>query len=647
MEVSRRRGLVSCLLFACLILGGFHAVSNAADEQKADVASVYITSEDPVNHGRAWIETSREHKTSGTIKMIREDGDIIYDGKLKQIKGRGNSTWGDPKKPYQIKLDKDTDLCETGLEDEANKTWVLLSGYKDRTLMRNQLTFAIAREMGLDYTPHCRQVDLYYDGEYRGLYLLCEKTEVGKGRIDITNLEKQIEKANPDCSPDEQPVKTGLTDRGLICQTVQNLVMPDLDGGYLLEMDYEVRAREEASWFQTLNNQYIVVESPEYLPLSGMNSISDLYQTMENAVYHGGVDPRTGKDYRELVDLESLAKMYLIEELSQDIDAYKSSQYFYKPEGEDKLYAGPVWDFDLAYGDEATYGKLAGPYGFYAGQHALGKRLLMIPSFQEEVKRVYREQLYDIVKNIPEQMSEWSDAYKKSFLRNSELWPDNTTGDGTESCRSLEEFLLDRNEYLYQEIMEWDGTKVNYEGSFVDVSMSDWYYQDVRYTARHSLMKGMGEGLFCPQEDMNRAMIVKVLYRIAGSPEVSSESTFTDVQPDMWYSSAIAWAEENGITQGIGDGLFGINDSVTREDFVTLINRYQGFPEGEADLSVYRDEADVDEYAVNAFRWAVEKGIIRGDDKNALLPGGSLTRAQAAAIIHRLSEMGIDEESET
>ena len=182
-EVSRRRGLVSCLILTCLVFGGFNCVSNAADEQKADVASVYITSEDPVNHGRAWIENSKEHKTSGTIKMIREDGDIIYDGKLKQIKGRGNSTWGDPKKPYQIKLDQDTDLCETGLEDEANKTWVLLSGYKDRTLMRNQLTFAIAREMGLDYTPHCRQVDLYYDGEYRGLYLLCEKTEDRKSVV--------------------------------------------------------------------------------------------------------------------------------------------------------------------------------------------------------------------------------------------------------------------------------------------------------------------------------------------------------------------------------------------------------------------------------------------------------------------------------
>ena len=634
--MSRKR-FVSFLLFLCLIFGGFDVVCSAASKQ-IDVASVYITSTNPVKYGRVWIERSKENKASGTIRMIRRDGSTVYNGKLKQIKGRGNSTWGDPKKPYQIKLDQEADLCETGIQNEANQTWVLLSGYKDCTLMRNQLTFKMADAMGMNYTPHCRQVDLYYDGEYRGLYLLCEKTEVGKGRIEIANLEKQIEKANPDHSPDKQPVKTGVTDRGLKCQTVQNLVMPDLDGGYLLEIDYEVRAREEASWFQTLNDEYIVVKSPEYLPLSGMNFISNVYQTMENAIYNGGVDPDTGKDYRQLVDLESLAKMYLIEELSQDVDAYKSSQYFYKPEEEDKLYSGPVWDFDLAYGDEATYGRRSGPYGFYAGQYGLAKQLLTIPSFQEEVKRVYRDQLYDIVKKMPDQMNQWSVANKNSFLRNSRLWPENTTGDGTEVCRSLEEFLLERNEYLYQEIMEWDGTKVNYEGSFIDVSMSDWYYQDVRYVAKHYLMKGTGHACFYPQGNMNRAMIVKVLYRMAGSPKVSSESTFTDVLPDQWYSSAIAWAEENGIVEGVGNGLFGINDSVKREDFVTLINRYKGYPEGEADLSVYRDGAEIDEYAVNAFQWAVEKGIIRGNNKNALLPGESLTRAQAAAMIHRLSE---------
>lgn len=609
-----------------------------AAERKKNVASVYITSDNPSRYGRTWIEGDKERKATGSVRVVSDSGRVIYEGKLKQIKGRGNSTWGDPKKPYQIKLDQAFDLCETGLQDEANKTWVLLSGYKDCSLMRNQVTFAIADAIGMNYTPNCRQVELYYDNQYRGMYLLSEKTEVGKGRVDVTDLEKEIEKANPGLSPDQQPVKIGKTDKGLKCQTVGNLTMPGRNGGYLLEMDYEVRAVEEASWFETKKQQYVVVKSPEYLPQSGMNYISGLYQTMENAVYNGGVDPETGKDYRELVDVESLAKMYLIEELSQDVDAFKSSLYFYKPEGEEKLYAGPVWDFDLGYGDVATYGKRACPYGFQAGQQELPLRLLMIPSFQEEVKRVYSELLYEAVKSMPEQMWICASNCRNAYSRNSALWPENTSGDGSEAVKDLEEFLLERNEFLYKEIMQWDGSRVNYLGSFVDVRMSDWYYEDIRYAARNDLMKGMERNRFYPQKSMDRAMVITVLYRVAGRPAVHSENTFTDVPSDMWYTKAISWAQENGIAYGVGDGRFNLNENVTRQDFVTLLYRYKGSPAAETDLSSFHDAEEVSDYACDAFKWAIENGIIRGNDKNVLMPSENLTRAQAAAIIRRLKE---------
>ena len=158
---------------------------------------------------------------------------------------------------------------------------------------------------------------------------------------------------------------------------------------------------------------------------------------------------------------------------------------------------------------------------------------------------------------------------------------------------------------------------------------------DVKYADCHDLMNGTGAGIFSPQKTMTRAMIVTVLYRLAGSPDVDHESTFRDVPSDMWYSRAIAWAEENAITNGVGKGLFGLNNNIRREDCVALIHRCVGSPAGTAGLEDFRDESEVAEYALDPFRWAVEKEIIQGDDKMFLRPAGALTRAETAAIIRR------------
>ncbi len=625
------------ILTAVIILSGLMmllAVPSFAAE-KVDVAEVYITSDDVENQGREWVDSSKEHKATGSMLMRDGQGGIIYEGALKQIKSRGNSTWIDPKKPYQVKLQKACDLCGTGLDEEENKTWILLSNYTDDSLLRNQLTFRIAEAIGMAYTPHCRQVDLYYDGEYRGMYLLCEKTEAGTGRVDINDLEKDIEKANPGLEADQQPTVIGSTEKGLRCQTVENLVMPDRDGGYLLELEKADRVVEEASWFQTKRGQFVVVKSPEYLPMTGMNEISGIFQTMENAVYNGGTDPESGKDYREIVDIESLAKAYLIEELSQDVDAFASSFYFYKPDGEEKLYAGPVWDFDLTFGNIHISQMPLSTSGFGAAKTDFGTALLNIPSFQEEVKKIYKKQLYNAVKDTAADVPAWSDVYADHVSGNSEKWPENTVGDGRAAQTALMEYLLERNGYLYYKVMRWNGSAMDFRGTFFDVSPDAWYFDDVKYADCHDLMNGTGAGIFSPQKTMTRAMIVTVLYRLAGSPDVDHESTFKDVPSDMWYSRAIAWAEENAITNGVGKGLFGLNDNIRREDCVALIHRCEGSPAGTAGLEDFRDESEVAEYALDPFRWAVEKEIIQGDDKMSLRPAGALTRAETAAIIRR------------
>ena len=136
------------------------------------VDAMYLVSDDPENEGRAWVESSaaKSNKATGAMVLQTADGTVVYDGDLTQIKGRGNSTWNLSKKPYQIKLDKKTDLLQTGDADNKAKTWVLLANYADVSALRNTLALNLGAEMGMEYYMENRPVELYYDGEYRGVY---------------------------------------------------------------------------------------------------------------------------------------------------------------------------------------------------------------------------------------------------------------------------------------------------------------------------------------------------------------------------------------------------------------------------------------------------------------------------------------------
>ena len=109
---------------------------------------------------------------------------------------------------------------------------------------------------------------------------------------------------------------------------------------------------------------------------------------------------------------------------------------------------------------------------------------------------------------------------------------------------------------------------------FADVSGSDWFYNDVRYVYEKGIMDGTGADRFSPNAPLTRAMIVTILYRMAGSPSVSGSSDFTDVAAGKWFAKAVAWAAANGIVNGYGSGLFGPNDPVTREQLAAILYRY-------------------------------------------------------------------------
>lgn len=180
---------------------------------------------------------------------------------------------------------------------------------------------------------------------------------------------------------------------------------------------------------------------------------------------------------------------------------------------------------------------------------------------------------------------------------------------------------------------------------FTDLDRKQWYHDGVHYCIANSLMYGMGNGKFEPETKLTRAMVVALLYRIEGSPAVTSPSPFKDVKASDWFAEAVIWAAENGIAYGVSETEFDPEASVTREQTAAFLFRYATKigrdTTARADLSSFPDGAKVSGYAVDAIAWAVAKGIISGSLENGvayLMPTGTTTRAQYASIIYRFLE---------
>ena len=175
--------------------------------------------------------------------------------------------------------------------------------------------------------------------------------------------------------------------------------------------------------------------------------------------------------------------------------------------------------------------------------------------------------------------------------------------------------------------------------SYNDVKAGDWYANAVNYVTLTGLMNGTGDG-FSPNLAINRGMMVTVLYRMAGSPEVTAENPFTDVPADTWYTDAVIWASENGITAGTSETTFSPTNSLTREQLATFFYRFADFENPDpieitGDLTGFTDADQVASYATDAMKWAIGEGLISGTTETTLSPKATATRAQVATILMR------------
>ncbi len=288
--------------------------SISANIHYTDLPTIHINTANnaPIN--------SKINYVTGTISVVSPvDTEVMTDVPM-QIRGRGNSTWGLPKKPYKIKLDNKANLL--GMDAKA-KDWVLLANYGDKSLIRNALAFEIGSYLGMSFTPSVRFVDLAVNGDYVGNYMVTDQVEVQKQRVAITE------------------------------QDSADVDLPNITGGYLLEIDGF--AGSEAVWFQTSRGLQVTIKSPdeETINANQRGYISDYIQQFENVVFSSTYkNPDTG--YRAWVDSTSLINWYIACELTGNPDCFWSTN-IYKQRNDPKIYWGPLWDYDIAFDNDNRF----------------------------------------------------------------------------------------------------------------------------------------------------------------------------------------------------------------------------------------------------------------------------------------------------
>lgn len=259
-----------------------------------------------------------------------------------EIRGRGNSSWNFPKKPYQIKFPEQTAV----LGIPADRRWVLIPNYSDKTMLRNFLGFSLSQMTDLAWTPKGHFVELFLNGDYRGTYQLLQKVEETNNRVDIA------------------------------------------EDAFLLEADQIERLDDDDIYFWTDRQLFNIKEPKLTANSSDYRYIRDYIREVEEVLYNENLI-ENGRTYQDYLAIESVVDWYLVNEIARNVDAiFYSSVYLHHERG-GKLYLGPVWDFDLAFGN-VDYSDSRHPRGFRIKNSKWIEPLFNDPAFVNLVKQRYQ-----------------------------------------------------------------------------------------------------------------------------------------------------------------------------------------------------------------------------------------------------------------
>ena len=437
----------------------------------SQIPSVYLT----LKHDLSHISSDQEQSDSGQALILSGDGETVYAGGLEKIKGRGNTSWEQEKKPYNITLQDSVTL--PGMTGQTTDYSLVSSS--DLTFLRNRISNEMGELAGTG-SMACIRVNLYINNSFEGVYELYQR--ITPENMNLTDLEELTEQANPLRSEESlNQLTTGLTlddwNQSITGKWWDYENNPEnITGGYILEADNAMRYSGEASGFILESGAYMVSKSPAYLSEAQYQYISSYVQECENVMRESvGLD-----DYQALsayIDIPSFVGKYLVEEVSKNIDCSSTSQYFYKDQ-DGLLHAGPVWDYDWAYGVERIQEEIdyMDPTGFSArdipGSLIWWQLLYYNNAFYQDVVSLYESVLYPWLNELVETgLTQWAQELSASAVMDYLRWGRVSVGgeasasstatlmeaagqaymDQVEQVRS---FLSARKEFLYS---EWAG----------------------------------------------------------------------------------------------------------------------------------------------------------------------------------------------
>ena len=681
-------------LYTLTVLINGKAAGTVCVAQSENLSALYITSDDPSAQGRDFVDASKSNIATAQMLLVDKDGKAVYDGALTQLKARGNTTFTvAEKKSYQIKLGKKSDLVACG---EKVKTWTLLAGYNDATFLHDKLFKDLAASLGMPYTAASDWVDLYYDGVYRGTYLVSEKNAVNKTGVDITDMEDAYAGVNAGYGSN-MTTATAENRYGQTYQYTTGLTEPaNITGGYLLELNGTKLSGtpepkyDEASGFITGKGSAMNVKSPEWCGKDAMAYISEYYQAFEDAVYaqdadgnYTGYNAETGKYYYEYCDLTSLVQAYLLQSLSGNSDAFYSSLFFYK-DADGLMYAGPVWDMESTCG--SGWNGYIGPDNDFINGRYLVTALLKIPGFRAAVSNYYHDtflaQAQQLVGDDGKVMT-GAARLSASAAMNYRQWPLIRVGNPNQSSHfwpagtTYADTVADMNDWLTKRIAQmsavydhtWDAGVVTKEPTCA-ASGTRVYTNDVGETMTEAIpakphtpetlpavaatctASGLTEGSKCAVcgATLTAQKVIPAAHHyvdgvctVCGAEdptavpcpggEACPGHKFTDMPSTTnWAHNGIDFVVAHKLFAGTSDTTFEPNTKLTRAMIVEILYCLEGEPAVEAE-NPFTDVSGSAWYT-KAVLWAASNNIVAGIGNGRFDPNGTATREQAATILY-------------
>lgn len=520
-----------------------------------NLRALFLISDDPDNQGRAYIDgnAARSAFATGRMVMVDENGAVDHTAGIDMLRGRGNSTWVADKKPYHLKLDARTDLLDIG---QPSRKWVLLADAIDASLIRNIMTLDLARELGIASTPHAEHVDLYYDGEYRGTYLLCEKIEVGEFGVDELDYDELLKRLNRTIGNHDLsalPTAEAINRFENRLYYTDGMVEPTLpsSGAYFVETEGNATP-DDRCWFTLSDTSAYALKNPENATPKMMAYISERLEEARETLTYGGVHPETGRTVEDDFDVDGFARVALLHELAYNPDSYERSSFFVLPAGETRFETGPIWDFDLSWRYRTNLANADG--------HELQKMEGWLPDFYgvdavwTRMGEIWRDELYPLVRDVLlgdeegvhlRSIDDYAAHIEASRLMNDVLWDTHELtrlvygADYEEEIALLKRYLTERSEWFGEQLetRKADPEQVDIRiqaeflafGDYLTVTAYPWSRAEVVWFDRQQLSEATEEYHAYWQVDM-------AIQPAPGHTFEEPEITVNGVPLDYWIT---------------------------------------------------------------------------------------------------------------